>query len=69
MNLDLLWSAQGLELLDLLWRQGPVEAGAELGLAERLRARHPAELVRDALAQHELRGRARAKFARPDCMF
>jgi hypothetical protein len=69
MDLDLLWSAEGLELLDLLWRQGRVDAGAELGLAERLRARYPAELVRDALAQHELRVRARAKFARPERMF
>jgi SAM-dependent methyltransferase len=70
--LDLLWSAEGpelLELLELLWRRGPVKAGEELALAERLRARYPAELVRSALAQHELRERARAKFSRPDRMF
>ncbi len=67
--LDLLWSAEGLELLDLLWARGRVEAGAELGLAERLRARYRAELVRSALAQHELRERARAKFAHPERMY
>jgi THUMP domain-like len=67
--LDLLRSAEGLELLELLWTRGPVEAGAELALAQRLRARYPAELVRSALAQHELRERARAKFSRPHRMF
>jgi hypothetical protein len=67
--LDLLWSTEGQELLELLWRRGPVEAGAELPLAERLRARYPPELVRGALAQQELRERARAKFSRPDRMF
>jgi THUMP domain-like/RNA cap guanine-N2 methyltransferase len=67
--LDLLWSAEGLELLELLWTRGPVEAGAELALGERLRARYPAELVRSVLAQHELRERARAKFSSPDRMF
>jgi hypothetical protein len=67
--LDLLVSAEGRELLDLLWARGPVEGGAELALAERLRARWPAELVRSALAQHELRERARAKFVRADRMY
>jgi SAM-dependent methyltransferase len=67
--LDLLWSEEGLELLELLRTRGPVQAGAELALAERLRSRYPAGLVRSALAQHELRERARAKFSRPDRMF
>jgi hypothetical protein len=67
--LDLLWSEEGLGLLDLLWKLGPVGADDELALAERLRARHPAELVRSALAQHELRERARVKFGRPERMY
>lgn len=67
--LDLLVSAEGRELLDLLWARGRVEAGAEMALAERLRARYPAELVRSALAQHALRERARAKFAHPERMY
>jgi THUMP domain-like len=67
--LDLLVSAEGRELLDLLWTRGRVEPGAELALAERLRARHPAELVRAALAEHALRERARAKFLHPERMY
>jgi hypothetical protein len=40
-----------------------------MGLGERLRARYPAELVRSALAQHDLRERARSKFATPERMY
>jgi hypothetical protein len=67
--LDLLVSAEGRELLDELSGRGRVGAGAEMGLGERLRARYPAELVRSALAQHDLRERARSKFATPERMY
>ncbi|HEX8929862.1 MAG TPA: class I SAM-dependent methyltransferase, partial [Actinomycetota bacterium] len=63
--LELLESAEGLELLEWLAARGPVAAGEELAVGERLRERYPAELVVAAMAQHELRGRARAKFAEP----
>lgn len=42
---------------------------AELRLGTELRARYPVSLVLDALAQHELRGRAQAKFSRAGEMF
>lgn len=42
---------------------------SELRVADRLRREHPAELVTAALAQHELRVLARAKFTRADRMF
>lgn len=42
---------------------------SELRVAARLRRDHPAELVTVALAQHELRVRARTKFTRADRMF
>jgi hypothetical protein len=67
--LGLLLSAEGRELLDLLWTRGRVEGDQEMALAGRLRARYPAELVRSALAQHDLRERARAKFAHPERMY
>jgi hypothetical protein len=67
--LDLLESASGRELLDLLWDRGPIGAAEELALGEQLRARYPAELVASAMAQHDLRVRARAKFPRPERMF
>jgi THUMP domain-like len=66
--LDLLESAGGRELLDLLAERGPIGLREELALGERLRARYPAELVVSAMAQHELRERARAKFDDPSRM-
>jgi hypothetical protein len=65
---ELLESAEGLELLERLAARGPIAAGEELAVGERLRERYPAELVVAALAQHGLRARARAKFAAPDRM-
>ncbi|WP_035800902.1 class I SAM-dependent methyltransferase [Kitasatospora mediocidica] len=49
----------GRRLLDELREYAP---GQELALATRLRREHPAELVSAALAQAQLRQRARAKF-------
>jgi THUMP domain-like len=49
--------------------EGRVDPGVELALGERLRARYPAELVAVALAQHDLRVRARAKFSRAGGMY
>ncbi|HEY2206063.1 MAG TPA: class I SAM-dependent methyltransferase [Pseudonocardia sp.] len=46
-----------------------VTPSTELGVAAALRREHPAELVTAALALHELRGRAAAKFDRADAMF
>jgi SAM-dependent methyltransferase len=46
-----------------------VSPEGELRLAAALRREYPAELVTAALAQHELRLRAAAKFARADAMF
>jgi len=43
--------------------------GTDLRLGTDLRARYPVDLVVDALAQHELRLRARAKFSRAMDMF
>jgi hypothetical protein len=43
--------------------------GSEFALATALRREFPADLVAAALAQHELRGAARAKFARASRMF
>jgi hypothetical protein len=65
---ELLESAEGLELLGWLGARGPVGAGEELAVGERLRARYPAELVAAAMAQHELRLKARAKFSQPERM-
>jgi SAM-dependent methyltransferase len=58
---EALLGPEGQELLARLHREdGP--AGLRLGTE--LRARYPVDLVVDALAQHELRLRARAKFSR-----
>jgi hypothetical protein len=65
---ELLESAEGLELLGWLGARGPVATGEELAVGERLRARYPAELVAAAMAQHELRLKARGKFSRPERM-
>jgi THUMP domain-like len=46
-----------------------VDPGAELALGERLRASYPPDLVAAALAQHDLRLRARAKFSRAERMY
>jgi hypothetical protein len=67
-QLDLLRSAEGLQLLDELSDLDRVGAADELGLGARLRSRYPADLVIAALAQHDLRVRARAKFTRADRM-
>jgi SAM-dependent methyltransferase len=47
----------------------PVPADTALRLGTDLRARYPADLVVDALAQHELRLQARSKFSRAMEMF
>jgi SAM-dependent methyltransferase len=60
--LDRLLSAEGRALLDGL-PAGPLGPDDALAVGTRLRGRHPAELVAVALAQHELRARAAAKFA------
>jgi SAM-dependent methyltransferase len=61
--LDRLLSQEGRALLDGL-PAGPLDPDDALALGTRLRRRFPAELVAAALAQHELRVRASAKFAR-----
>ncbi|HEX6444841.1 MAG TPA: class I SAM-dependent methyltransferase [Streptosporangiales bacterium] len=66
--LDALVAPEGQEVLAALARTG-VTPESEPALAARLRRAHPAELVIAALAQHELRVRARAKFTRADRMF
>jgi SAM-dependent methyltransferase len=60
--LERLLSDQGRALLAEL-PAGPIDPDEALRLGSRLRERHPAELVAAALAQRELRERARAKFA------
>jgi SAM-dependent methyltransferase len=67
-NLDLLTAPAGRALLAEL-AGSEVRLGDELRLAQRLRRRYPAELVTAALAQHELRGRAAAKFSRAGAMW
>jgi SAM-dependent methyltransferase len=66
--LDRLLSPEGQALLDGL-PAGPLDPDQALALGSRLRATHPPELVAAALAQHELRGRATAKFARASRMW
>ena len=67
-NLELLSTPPGAALLARL--AGTDAAGAdELRLAAALRREYPAELVIAALALHELRQRARAKFSRADSMW
>jgi hypothetical protein len=63
-----LLSPRGQELLAELGREAPGTA-ATLRLGTELRARYPVDLVVDALAQHELRLLARAKFSRAPDMF
>jgi THUMP domain-like/RNA cap guanine-N2 methyltransferase len=61
-------SPQGQEILaEVGWQAR--DAGATLRLGTDLRARYPVDLVVDALAQHELRLLARAKFSRAQEMF
>jgi hypothetical protein len=67
-QLDALLSQPGTELLARLGQQPLSPAGA-LRLGTELRADYPAELVAAALAQHELRIAAQAKFSRAMRMF
>lgn len=67
-RLEELLSPRGRELLDRLKREA-VTPDTALPVSVRLRAEYPAELVRDALAQHELRMRAEPKFSRAADMF
>ncbi|MGH8886985.1 MAG: hypothetical protein ACRDYX_17810 [Egibacteraceae bacterium] len=61
--LEILLSPQGLELLDRLAGQ-ELASDTSLRLGAELRRAYPAELVAAALAQHELRLKARTKFTR-----
>ncbi len=65
---ELLRSPLGKELLDWLAEQ-EVTPDTVLRIGSQLRRSYPADLVADALAQHELRLRARAKFSRAMQMF
>jgi SAM-dependent methyltransferase len=67
-GLDRLLSAEGQALLRVL-PGGPLDPAEALRLGTRLRERFPAELVAAALAQHELRARAAAKFSEADRMW
>ncbi len=67
-RLEILLSPRGRQLLGRL-RQEAVTPETALRISTRLRAEYPAELVRDALALHELRMRAEAKFGRAADMF
>jgi len=60
---EALLAPDGQELLARLRRED-ARAGTDLRLGAELRAAYPVELVVDALAQHGLRLRARAKFSR-----
>ena len=75
---EALLTPQGLELLDHLAADAmpagtvpadTMPAATALRLGTQLRARYPADLVAAALAQHELRLQARAKFSRAMEMF
>ena len=66
--LDRLLSEEGRALLEGL-PAGPLDPDDALRVGTRLRGRFPAELVAAALAQHELRARAAAKFARAASMW
>jgi SAM-dependent methyltransferase len=66
--LDRLLSDEGRALLDGL-PPGPLGPDDALAAGTRLRRRFPADLVAAALAQHELRARAAAKFARAGRMW
>ena len=65
---EALLSPQGQDLLERL-DADPVTPATALRAGSALRAEYPADLVADALAQHELRARARAKFRRAGQMF
>jgi len=65
---ELLRSPLGKELLDWLAEQ-EVTPDTVLRIGSQLRRSYPADLVADALTQHELRLRARAKFSRAMQMF
>jgi hypothetical protein len=67
-RLAALLAPRGHELLARLGREN-VSPDNALRLGTLLRAEYPADLVRDALAQHELRERARSKFTRAQDMF
>ena len=67
-DLDALLTAPGAELLASL-RDQVLTPGTALALGTRLRERYPSALVAAALAQHELRLAARAKFSRALDMF
>ena len=62
-----LLAPEGQELLGRLREAG--SSATDLRLGTELRAAYPVDLVVDALAQHELRLRARAKFSRAMDMF
>src|SRR5499427_5513320 len=62
-----LLAPEGQELLGRLREAGG--SATDLRLGTDLRAAYPVDLVVDALAQHELRRRARAKFSRAMDMF
>jgi len=64
---EALLAPEGQELLGRLRQAGG--SAADLRLGTELRAAYPVDLVVDALAQHELRLRARAKFSRAMDMF
>jgi hypothetical protein len=68
-SLELLLGREGQELLRTLAGGDRIDAAAELALGERFRANHPAALVAAALALHDLRARARAKFSRAERMY
>ena len=65
---EALLSGRGQELLAYL-KQQIVNSDTALRLGTRLRTGYPAGLVADALAQHELRLKARGKFDRAMDMF
>jgi SAM-dependent methyltransferase len=67
-RLAALRTPRGQELLARLGRENVTPDNA-LRVGTRLRAEYPAGLVRDALAQHELRERAGSKFTRAQDMF
>jgi hypothetical protein len=59
-----LLGAEGQKLLALVSADLAIAPGGSLAVATRLRREYPAELVAAAMAQHELRLAARAKFSR-----
>src|SRR6266536_1220482 len=67
-DLGALLAGPGAELLASL-RDQALTPGTALALGTRLRGRYPSGLVAAALAQHELRLAARAKFSRALDMF